>query len=254
MTKRQREEESDDDDIDEIVKAAVKEALKKHKVKKEPKESSFYSSIMGILPFQGSPETSVQQQIKEIAGDIIHNGELMTTEILEGGTVQEYSFDVKFPNMAHLTKLEELSRIEGIVRTQVEKVPGKFSFTRVVMTYTLDTKLEMRFRKDEGQKLQDITTSTEPDEGTRAFQSVINHIRANIEIDKTEEPVRKSEKSLGNGILLVSIAQAIKSPTRLEQLQRLRHHSLIRDVAVIGDPKSDKIRVVLDFLKEKPDG
>lgn len=248
MTKRGRDSESeDDDDIDEIIKVAVREALRKRKKGEDSKPQTSFWNIFRTSG--GAPQ--VPQQINEIAGDIIHEGEITNTELVEGGLVIQYTFHVKFPNLVPLSTLERLQKIEGIVRTEVDNVPGKEGLQKVVLTYTLDVKLGMRFRKEELMKERPL--NTDPVEGAEAFKAVKKHIQANIEIDTTEDAVRKSEKPLAKDILLVSIAQAIKTPVRLEQLQRLRHHSLIRDVATIAHPKADKVRVVLDFLKEKPD-
>lgn len=249
-TKRSYDEtiDIDPEHLEKIVEA-VTSALKKPKAIKNSDATEKRKSWFDIFNF-GMQRGAMSDDILNIAGEFIHNGTIYQSTVVAQGPVIQYWFEVKYPNSLSVDILKALNSIRHIVRTQIETVKNKPGFMKVILTYTKDTKLEMRFRKD------DETSRSQPSiereiKGTEMFKAIKQHMKTNVQVDETEDCVLKGEKNLADGIILVSIAQSILTPVRFEQLERLRAHSLIQHVQVTPHPNAEKVRVGIDLLKEQ---
>jgi hypothetical protein len=247
MTKRSRDADEVEDLVkaavkDELVKAAVKEALKK--LKTDP------TGGVGIgeelLP--GKSIDNLTQQFNNVLKDIVRE-DGVTGKQVDEDLVQFVAF-LDYPNDIDLETIQtEILKVdEGVAGIKYEATaPRELKLT---ISYTNKKSLKMQCLASENREAQRLLQQTPAQETKSEADMVLFSLKSNLLIDTSQRPQIQSRPSSGEGVHIISVTVAAQSPLKSHQVTRVSAGQArkIKSLRIGPHPTTQTIRMTVEIF------
>jgi hypothetical protein len=232
MKKRSRDEE-----VDELVKAAVKEALKKYKPESVEEDKKTATSIEKLT-----------QQFNNVLADIIHEDGVEAKKVEEDLT--QFTAIIRYPNEIDLDDIQnKLLKIDdGIAWINYEA--NGVREMKLTISFTTNKALKMQYLAQEQREAQQLLQKQQTaDSATKTdAEMVLFTLKSNLLIDTSQKPVIQ-DRAIGEGIQIVSVTIAVQSPLKNHQIERIAAGQArkIKNLRIGPHPSVNTIRMTVEI-------